>query len=463
MGLALALLLPLGSAAAESVAVLGVSDPPGPSPELAALTGQLRAAVAAHHPGVLDAARLRERMVGGAPAATLEELDRAYAGALAAHAAGDFEGALRTLRQVVADLEALPAGPEPHAPWTRAMLRLARAEQAVGRRAEALAALGRLLRAAPETAVDGRQFPPSFQKLVEESRAQVKASGTRRLQVEAEAGVRVFVEGREVGEAPVALDLPPGRYRISGLRDGVRVAAVVADLAADDAAVHLDVSLAEALRPEGGPGLSLPAGDRGARLIACSGRLQVDRVVAASLQREGEARFLSATVHDVRRGSQEREGKLRLRDGQAPPGGLDALAVFLVTGRPSALLDVPPDLALPPAAGGTSLALGQPPATARDTWHGPAATSTLVAGVVLGGVALWQGSRASSLYGDARGMTESDPDYTVSRYNAAVRGGDRAKGVAIASGVGAGVSLAATAVIGYLGWKQTGELGLFRF
>jgi RNA polymerase sigma-70 factor (ECF subfamily) len=55
------------------------------------------------------------------------------------------------------------------------------------------------------------------------------------------------------------------------------------------------------------------------------------------------------------------------------------------------------------------------------------------------------------------------PDYTVSRYNSAVRGGDRAKGVAIASGVGAGVSLAATAVIGYLGWKQTGEVGLFRF
>lgn len=470
---ALALTLAGSASAAESVAVIGVAEPPGPAPDLAALAGRLRAAVAFHHPGVIDAARLRERMIGAAPAATLEELDRAYAAALAAHAAGDFDGALDTLRQVVQQLEQLPPGAEAQAQWTRTLLRLARAEQATGRREAALGTLARLVRGAPEIQADEGQFPPSFQRLLQEARAQVKGAGTRRLTVQSEPGVRVFVEGREVGAAPLSVELPPGRYRVAGQRGEVRVPVVLADLGADEALVHLDVSLAEALRPDAGPGLSLPAEGRAARLVACSGRLEADRVVAAALASEGDSRFLVATLHDVRRGSQEREGRLRLRGGEPPPGGLDALAAFLVTGRTSDLLDGGPSQgppSPPPPAVPLSITAGPPsaPRTSGPSWHGPAATATLLAGLALGGVAWWQGASADRSYREARQMLDGSGQavrepYSIRDHNQRVTEGDRARAIAVGTGAGAATALALTAVLGYLGWRESGEVGLFRF
>ena len=128
---------PLAVAAADSVGVVAVAEPPGPSPELAELTHQLRGVVAERTQGVLEASELRERMTGQTSSATLAELDRAYAGALATYQNGDFEGAVRTLRAVVEDIDRLPSGPEAFSQWTRAMLRLARSEQTLGRGGEA--------------------------------------------------------------------------------------------------------------------------------------------------------------------------------------------------------------------------------------------------------------------------------------------------------------------------------------
>jgi hypothetical protein len=105
--------------AAEAIGVVAVADPPGPSAELAELTHQLRLVVADRTTGVVSAAELRERMTGQTSSATLAELDRAHAGALATYQNGDFEGAVRTLRAVIDDLEKLPASEEAFSQWTR--------------------------------------------------------------------------------------------------------------------------------------------------------------------------------------------------------------------------------------------------------------------------------------------------------------------------------------------------------
>src|ERR671918_648832 len=54
------------------------------------------------------------------PSASLSELDRAYSGALATYHGGDYEGAIRSLRTVIADLEKMPEGPEVFGQWSRA-------------------------------------------------------------------------------------------------------------------------------------------------------------------------------------------------------------------------------------------------------------------------------------------------------------------------------------------------------
>jgi hypothetical protein len=466
----LLVLSPAAAAAEEVVGVLAVAEPPGPGAELAGATEQLREAIAARVPGVLATAALRERMVGRSPPSSLAELERAHAGAIAAHAAGEFEASIRTLRAVVDALEALPEGAEAFAQWTRAMLRLARSEQELGRRAEAQAVLERLLRADPDVRADARHYPPSFAALVEDARARLGSLGVRRLAVEAGPGARIFVEGREVGSSPVSLSLPPGRYRVSALRGAVRAPAVVADLSEEDRAVELDLSLVEVLRPDGGPGLALSAPDRPLELVRAASRLALDRAVATSLLRDGDVGYLVAALHDVRRGKVEREGRLRLAAGAPPPGGIEALAAFLATGQASALVSTPtgPTLSLearPPASAPAGpLGPAGPVARARSwRWAAIGGLATAVAA----GFTVHYARGATDRYDEARAMLDGGgrvrPGLSLVEYNRTISFGDRDRASAYWAGAATGAALAATAVISYLTWRHNGEVGTIRF
>jgi hypothetical protein len=85
--------------------------------------------------------------------------------------------------------------------------------------------------------------------------------------------------------------------------------------------------------------------------------------------------------------------------------------------------------------------------------------------VGLGGFALYEGSKASSAYSKADDMLVGGrlPPGASPVYDKHVSDGNSARGVAMATGIGAGVCLAGTAVLGYLSYKQTGEVGPFRF
>jgi hypothetical protein len=479
------ILVPSLTGAAENIGVLAVADPPGPGPELVEMTAQLRVVLAERTGGVMDPAQIRERMTGQTSTASLSELDRAFAGALATYQAGDFEGSIRTLRAVIEDLERLPDSPEAFSQWQRANLRLARAEQTLGRRAEAQAILERLVRANPQVKVDATQYPPSFAKQVDEVRAQVKSQKTRRLTVNAQKGVKVFVDGREVGVAPLHVDLPPGRYRVSGAQQNLRVPGVTADLSNEDQTVELDVALAEALRPSAGPGLALGPTDRARRIVATSAWLGLDRVVVATLTQEADVTFLVGTFYDVRRGATQREGRLRLAGRTPPPGGLSALASFLMTGERSSLVAVGGAAAVPvppPPKPDSKVATPAkleppPPVSAKDKAPEPAGKSkamgwaafgTGAATLVLTGVSIAAMVKSNGAYDDAKAMLDPStggvrPPYTVNDYNSKVSDGDSAKKIGVATGVGAGVCLVATGVLGYLSYKQTGEIGPFRF
>lgn len=458
------------AASADTLGVLALADPPGPDAALARLTGELRSALAARAPDVLLAASLRERMASRAPPASLAELDRAYSGALAAHADGDWEGANRTLRAVVEAIEGLPEGPPVFAAWTRAMLRLARSEQELGRGVEAQAILARLLRAAPEARPDARQYPPSFHALVEEGRARLSALGTAALTVESHPPARVFVDGREIGTSPVTVLLAPGRYRVSGLSGGMASPTLVLDVSGDRS-VELDLSLAEALRPEAGPGLALPREERPARAIAAAARLGLDRVVLATLSRAaGELRF-DAGLHDVRRGQVERSGSILLQSGAPSPSAMEALAAWLVEGRASALVATPlgPSLtlaAVPPVRAPGPLAESRLESRASSPlgWF---ALGTGIAAIAAGGIAVVYGNEASARYADARGMLDGSGRVTlpntVATYNDMVRAGDLQRTRGTALGIAAGAGLVTSIALSYLSWRQTGEVGPFRF
>jgi hypothetical protein len=454
----------------EPLALLAVADAPGPGPELVALAARLRDALAARDAALLTPEALRQRMTSSPPT-ELGELDRAFAGAVASHGDGDFEPANRALRGIVGALEALPDGPEVLAAWTRAVLRLARSEQELGRGVEAQAQLERLLCAAPELRADPRQFPPSFQRLVEDSRERLRALGTRRLTVEGPGEARVVVDGRDAGAPPVTLDLPPGHHRVTGLLGGLRAPSIPLDLT-EDRTLRLDLSLPAALRPDAGPGLALPAPDRTAHLLAASSHLALARAVVVALEGEGAEQEAVALLLDVRRGRVERKGRILLKGGALATDAADALAAWLLAGEPSPLVkgSQVPALAPTPAEAARALAVGggqSSPPKRRSSALGWSAVAAGAVALAAGTTAAVLALDAQGRYDDARAMLGADgkvrPPDTVAAYNAALAEGDRRRDAAIGFGIAAGAGAVTSAVLGYVSWRRTGEIGPLRF
>lgn len=474
----LAAVPPFGSAAdrvPEAVGVLPVAPPPGPGQELVGLARAVRVTVAARIAGVVPEEELRRRIAGDESTGAISELTRAYAGAISASQRGDAESAVGTLRAIVADLERAPESPDAFALWSKSMLRLARAEGMLGHAAEAHALLQRLVRANPTVEADLELFPPGFIRELDAARKEIRAASVRKLTVTAGARpARVFVAGRDVGIAPVTVTVAPGRYRVSGVIGTVRTTAGEVEVAAEDRRVALDLELQEAFRPADGPGLSLPAARQSTVVVQAGAALRLDRVVAVWLAEEAGVRYLVGSVYDVRRGALQREGKLRISGATPPDGGAEALAAFLINGEPSRLIITPADLAVRPsevplpaaaAAAPTTPAVrsraGERPDSRLLGWSALGAGALAVG---LGAFAGYEAVVASGKSSDAKAMLGhpfAPGDRT--RYNGLVADGDSARGRAAWAAGGAGVALAAGAVLGYLSYRSTGEVGPFRF
>lgn len=471
--------VPRAASATDSMAVVAVAEAPGPSAELAELTNRLRLTLDDRARGsvtVLTPAELKERMTGQIPQATLAELDRAYSGAITQYQKGDFEGAVRSLRAVVQDLDRLRDAPETFSRRSRAILRLARSEQTLGRTKNAKEVVERLVRVHPSVVVDKNEYPPSFRKLVDEVRASVTSGGMRRLTVVSPVKAEVFLEGRDAGSTPLTTDLPPGRYRLLGTAGALRIPAFVVDLTEDGKTVTLSFAVAEALRPKLGPGLVLPESNRTPNLVQAGASLAVERLVATRLVVENRAQHLAVTMIDVRRGSVVREARVRVGGKTATASSMNALASFLVTGQSSPLVAAAAPSSAPAAkaslearpSADADLALGGP-VVGRKTSRmlGWSAVGAAALGVGLGAFAMYEGAAASESYDHARLLLRPDGTLqmgsSASGYEALVDEGDQARAVALGAGGAAAACAAVSGVLGYLSYKQSGEIGPFRF
>lgn len=188
--------------------------------------------------------------------------------------------------------------------------------------------------------------------------------------------------------------------------------------------------------------------------------------------------YLQGTLFDVRHGAMHREARLRLSGGLPPPAGLSALAAFLMTGRPSALVAATkggepraqapvaaePDLRVPPRAGPSGFVELQPWRGSAFLRWSPVAAAGVAVG--LGAVSAWSAARASSAYGRANGLLEDGSlrlGTSPGQYDGHISDGNSARSLAVGSGVAAGVALAASGVLGYLGYRESREIGPFRF
>jgi hypothetical protein len=473
--IALAALTAAHARAAEVIGVLAVAPPPGPAPELVEVTVQLGQLVAGREGGVLDPRQLRERMTGPTGAATPAELDRALEAARAAYLNGDYDGSIRRMRSIVDDLSKLPEGTGWFEPWTRAMLRLARTEQHLGRAGDAEDTIDRLVRAAPDVEVDPALHPPRLVQRVEAARARLRSAPRCSLSVAASGeGAHVYVSGRDVGVAPVKLELACGRYPVSVVRGQARLQAGPVELDEATQELFFDLELAEALRPALGPGLVVAPEDRPRRIIAAAGRLGLDAVLAVGLAEDAGATLVVGELYDVRLGQLRREARVRLVNGSVPVGGLGALAEFLTTGQTaSTLIELPgrPRRVAPPevAKGPAPLDLRLPPAAEQQPgpsraqgWFALGAAATAVG---LAALAAVETRSAAGSYDQARELRARGNLSTadIIRYNGWVTEGDSAARSATGLWVGAGACALTAGIVGYLQYRRTGELGPFRF
>jgi len=460
--------------AADRFGVVAVADPPaGPDAELAELTHQLRAACRDRVGGVLDVPDMRARLLGQSSSATLPELERAYVGAEAALQGDELEIAASTLRAIVDDLEKLPESADAYLQWTRAMVRLAYVERLAKRPAVAAAVLDRLASIEPGFVLDEVQYPPSLRRELDDARRRV--AGRRKAKLSVASGTRpvtVFVDGKAIGTTPIHVVLPPGRYRVGGASEGLRVPSASVQLDGEDRAVELDFALAEALRMNAGPGLALTAADRGGALVRAGAWLAATRVVAASVVSDRDAQFLNGALYDVQRGALLREARVRMAAGSVTSVQLGALAAFLLTGQPArgvepvrsepvALPAPGPSIAAsaPPPNLTAATALGRAPA-ARPGWLRPAAYAAGAVGLGLAGVATWQGIAARNGYRDADAMLRPDdtlvPGATRATHDARLAAADGAKRNAYLSAAGTAVFAAAAGLLGYLSADDRG-------
>jgi hypothetical protein len=459
--------------ASESLGVVAVAPPPGPSASLLEATEVLRGRIAERHAGTLDVEHLRAR---SAPprSVPLPELERAFDQARLAYLEGDVERSMRALRQIAEALERLPGGPEVQALWTKVVMRIARTELDLGRRDDARATLARLLRGVPDLAVDPALVPARLVEELERERAALQALPVGTLVVSASIpGAQVFVNGRGVGAAPVRVGVPRGRCRVVGTTETSQVGPIDVEVGEASQEVLLDFTVPEALRPWSGQGLAARAEERQRLLLAVGDHLALDRVVGVAFVAEGGATYLLASLYDVRRRVMEREARLLLADGAIPRGGDAALAEFIVSGHTeSPLVQVPGPPALaaapPPAAPGR-LAIAQPaerssPAASPALQWSPVVTA--VGAVAFTTAAVLQLHSASDSYDRAtrfRAENGLGTFHNVSTYNGYVAEGDAAKGRAALYWTGAGICFAATAILGYVNYRRTGELGPLGF
>jgi hypothetical protein len=193
-------------------------------------------------------------------------------------------------------------------------------------------------------------------------------------------------------------------------------------------------------------------------LAELGGALGVDLVLVGSLGRVGALYRLDMKLVDARKAKvrgrvgvnvEGQEEKIVAATQRAVRELLDPDAKLKLAAAP------PPDrVDLSAPAPGPSKALG---------WT---AFGTGVAAVGLGAYSVYSGVTARSKYDQASGMLDGSVvrvDASASAYNKAISDGDAAKKAAYVSGAAAVGCAAVAGILGYMSYKQTGEIGPFRF
>lgn len=219
----------------------------------------------------------------------------------------------------------------------RALLIVARAHEALGRRDDSIAAMAEAIRTFPDRTVSTAEFDPRVRDLQRRVRQALLAQGTGSLDLRADDPAAVlFVNDRFVGTGVARVDdLPAGTYRVHAARDA-RIGGVHAVTVAPGAVASLTVpwQLESALRADAA-GVTLDA-DTAEREHALASRLarslDAPRVVILTVRTVGGRRAVAGQTVVTATGARA-FAAIQVEPVEPAPASLAALGAFLAGAR----------------------------------------------------------------------------------------------------------------------------------
>jgi hypothetical protein len=338
----------------------------------AELSGQTRAFYdkLAARPGedILGAADFAERLFprpSGSSADIRRQLEAAQGQFYEAH----YARAAQALDEVLQQVARLPPGQARWKLYVDAQLLQAMNQRSLGRVKESDEAFRNVLRMEPTYTLEPDYYTPSTRQAFDKLRRELARAKKVKLSVKSNLSPsEVFLDGRSVGQTPLALEVPAGTYELTVQKgEAVSFPRQLA-VQGEETPVLVDLAYEGAISASPFPCLAT-SGEGNTELsqaIRLGGTLGVEEVILVKLEgADNGPKWLAATVLNVEGGQKLREGGFKTQGLDTPAEALTALVDFVTTGKDQPSLVVArPDIQPPweqPTTGQAAPAPGNDP------------------------------------------------------------------------------------------------------
>ncbi|OJH36000.1 PEGA domain-containing protein [Cystobacter ferrugineus] len=322
---------------------------------------------------VLTPADFAERLFPP-PSGSLADIQRQFEAARGQFYEARHTQAAQALGEVLGQVVRLPVGETRWKLFVDTWLLQGMTLRALGRVKESDDAFLNVLRLDAQYQLDPDYYTPSTRQAFDKLRRELARTRKARLSVKSTLpSSEVFLDGRSVGQTPLALEVPPGTYALT-LKKGDAVSFPRQfSVQGEETPVLVDLAYEGAVSATPFPCLATPEQwEQGlSHAVRLGGTLGVEEVIVVRLEGASSGpKWLAATVLNVEGGQKLREGGFKTRGLDAPAESLSALVDFITTGKeqPSVVvarpdLQPPWEAPLVPAVSATGAGTSGPSAT----------------------------------------------------------------------------------------------------
>jgi hypothetical protein len=331
------LALALGSAAGAAPRRVVVASGDCKDAELSAQTKAFYGALVGR-PGenLLSTADFSERLFPQ-PSGSFEDIQRQLEAAQSQFYEARYGKAAQALDEVLRQVARLPVGEARWKLYVETQLLQALNHRAQNKVKESDDAFRNVLRLEAQYKLDPDLFTPSTRQAFEKLRKELARGKKVKLSVKSTLPAsEVFLDGRAMGQTPLALEVPAGTYELT-LENGDAVSFPrQLPVQGEETPVLVDLAYEGAIVATPFPCLTSD-GDGEKMLshaVRLGGTLGVEEVIVVKLERASSGpKWLAATVLNVEGGQKLREGGFKTQGLDAPTESLTALVDFVTTGR----------------------------------------------------------------------------------------------------------------------------------